>query len=68
MNGVIYVRYSSDNQCEESIEGQIRECKAIAKREGINIIGEYRFKDVVIPNGIPAIISEDCLTRFRPEL
>jgi hypothetical protein len=24
MNGVIYARYSSDNQREESIEGQIR--------------------------------------------
>ena len=28
MRGVIYARYSSDNQREESIEGQIRECKA----------------------------------------
>ena len=27
MKGVIYARYSSDNQREESIEGQIRECK-----------------------------------------
>ena len=26
MNGVIYARYSSDNQREESIEGQLREC------------------------------------------
>jgi hypothetical protein len=25
MTGVIYARYSSDNQREESIEGQIRE-------------------------------------------
>lgn len=28
MKGVIYARYSSDNQREESIEGQIRENKA----------------------------------------
>lgn len=27
MKGVIYARYSSDNQREESIEGQLRECK-----------------------------------------
>jgi len=27
MNAVIYARYSSDNQREESIEGQLRECK-----------------------------------------
>ena len=26
MNAVIYARYSSDNQREESIEGQLREC------------------------------------------
>ncbi len=28
MTAVIYARYSSDNQREESIEGQIRECTA----------------------------------------
>lgn len=28
MKAVIYARYSSDNQREESIEGQIRECEA----------------------------------------
>ena len=32
MNGVIYARYSSEKQKEESIEGQLRECKAFAKR------------------------------------
>ena len=26
MNAVIYARYSSDRQREESIEGQLREC------------------------------------------
>ena len=36
MRGVIYARYSSDNQREESIEGQIRECKAFADRNGID--------------------------------
>lgn len=41
MNGVIYARYSSDNQREESIEGQIRECKAFAERNDIKIVGEY---------------------------
>ena len=41
MNGVIYARYSSHNQREESIEGQLRECKAFAERENIRIVGEY---------------------------
>lgn len=27
MNAVIYARYSSDSQREESIEGQLRECR-----------------------------------------
>lgn len=41
MNGVIYARYSSHNQREESIEGQIRKCRAFAEQNGITIIGEY---------------------------
>ena len=32
MTAVIYARYSSDNQREESIEGQIRECMKSALR------------------------------------
>jgi DNA invertase Pin-like site-specific DNA recombinase len=41
VTGVIYARYSSDNQTENSIEGQIRECKEYAKRKGITIIKSY---------------------------
>ena len=41
MKGVIYARYSSDTQREESIEGQIRECTEYAKHNGITIIGPY---------------------------
>lgn len=41
MNGVIYARYSSDNQREESIEGQIRECMEFATHKGITILGSY---------------------------
>ena len=32
MKAVIYARYSSDSQQEESIEGQIRECTAFAEK------------------------------------
>lgn len=39
MKAVIYARYSSDNQREESIEGQLRENKAFAEKNGIEIIG-----------------------------
>ena len=38
---VIYARYSSHNQREESIEGQLRECKEFAERNSFVIIGEY---------------------------
>lgn len=41
MNGVIYARYSSDNQREESIEGQIRECTEYAVHQGITVVGSY---------------------------
>lgn len=38
---VVYARYSSHNQREESIEGQLRECHTYAEREGLTIINEY---------------------------
>lgn len=41
MKAVIYARYSSDSQREESIEGQVRECNEYAERNGITIIGTY---------------------------
>ena len=41
MKGVIYARYSSDNQREESIEGQIRECREYADRQGITLFTTY---------------------------
>lgn len=41
MNAVIYARYSSDKQTEQSIEGQIRDCLEFAKKRGFVVIGEY---------------------------
>ena len=41
MRAVIYARYSSDSQREESIEGQIRECMEFAEKNNITVIGEY---------------------------
>ena len=40
MKAVIYARYSSDNQREESIEGQIRGCTDYAEENG------YTFFDI----------------------
>ena len=41
MKAVIYARYSSDNQTEASIEGQLRECMEFAEHTGIDVIGNY---------------------------
>ena len=38
---VLYLRYSSDNQNETSIEYQRRACEEIAEKYGLEIIGEY---------------------------
>ena len=40
-NAVIYARYSSRAQTEQSIEGQLRVCYEYASRQGLNVIGEY---------------------------
>ena len=41
MNAVIYARYSSDRQREESIEGQLRECMDYALKNKYIVIGTY---------------------------
>ncbi len=41
---VIYARYSSSGQREESIEGQLRECRKFAESKGFTIVGEYTDK------------------------
>ena len=38
---VIYARYSSERQTEQSIEGQLRVCQEYAKRENIVVVGTY---------------------------
>ncbi len=38
---VIYARYSSHGQTEQSIDGQLRYCTEYADRHGYKIIGEY---------------------------
>ena len=44
MTAVIYARYSSDNQREESIEGQIRECTAYGRGQT-----DHRLRGVCLP-------------------
>ena len=41
MNVVIYARFSSHSQTEQSIEGQLNVCHEYARSHGFNIINEY---------------------------
>jgi len=41
VTGIIYARYSSDSQTENSIEGQLRECKEFAEKNGITVLNSY---------------------------
>ena len=61
MIGVIYARYSSDNQREESIKGQLRECKAFAKKNDTVIISEYEESFTFICYSMESIIWQSCL-------
>lgn len=41
MNAVVYARYSSYGQTEQSIEGQLHVCEEYAKKKDFNIINTY---------------------------
>ena len=41
VNAVIYARYSSHSQTEQSIEGQLHDAYAYAERNGYRVISEY---------------------------
>ena len=41
MNVVLYLRYSSDNQTEQSIEGQRRVCLDYCQRHGYDVVDTY---------------------------
>ena len=40
-SAVIYARYSSDKQTDQSIEGQLRVCYDYAEKNSINIVKVY---------------------------
>ena len=42
MRGVIYARYSSIGQREESVEGQLRECKALDDGGKLELCGAFK--------------------------
>lgn len=40
-NAIIYARYSSERQNEQSIESQLRVCNEYAQRNGLNVVDSY---------------------------
>lgn len=44
MNVVIYTRYSSHNQTDQSTTGQLEVCKKFCKANNYTIVGEYHDK------------------------
>ena len=49
MNAVIYARFSSHSQREQSIEGQLKTCYKFAADNGYTVIGEYIDRDRAEP-------------------
>ena len=45
--GVIYARFSSQSQNEQSIEAQVRICKEFAENKGINIVNVYSDEGII---------------------
>lgn len=68
LRGVIYARYSCHKQREESIEGQIRECKDFARSNGIDVINTYVDRAMSATNDnrpeFQRMISDSYLDRF----
>ena len=68
IRGVIYARYSCNKQREESIEGQIRECKEFARNNGIDVINTYIDRAMSATNDnrpeFQRMISDSYLDRF----
>ena len=63
MKTVIYARYSSERQNEQSIEGQLRECCAYAKAHGLTVVKEYI--DRAISGKAASVPADD--QRQRPQ-
>ena len=59
MQAVIYARYSSDKQNEESIDAQVRACKEYAAHKGYTVLDIYADEAVSGKNSRPPPISKD---------
>lgn len=48
LKAAIYARYSDDKQSSTSIEDQVRCCREVARRHGLNVPDDYVFSDSAI--------------------
>ena len=46
-NGIIYARFSSQSQNDQSIEAQIRICSEFAENKGIKIVNVYSDEEII---------------------
>lgn len=69
MNVVIYARFSSSAQREESIEGQIKVCTNYAKQHNYTVIGEYIDRAMTGKNddrpGLKRLIEDSAKRQFQ---
>lgn len=69
MNVVIYARFSSSAQREESIEGQVKVCTQFANRNGYNIIDTYVDRAMTGKNddrpGLQRLLAESSRRQFQ---
>ena len=65
MTAVIYARYSTDSQREESIEGQIRECTAYVEKNGFTVVKHYIDRASLQNGQPPAVSANDQRQRAR---
>ena len=72
MNAVVYARFSSSAQREESIEGQIAVCNQYAKQNGYEIINEYIDRAMTGKNdnrpGLQQLIADSSRRQFQAVL
>lgn len=61
MNVVIYARFSSHSQTEQSIEGQLKVCYEYAESNHYTVVGEYIDAPVII--GLKTLRREKCWKR-----
>lgn len=70
MNVALYLRYSSDKQTEQSIEGQRRICQQYCENNGYNIVCEYidrahsAYKDIEKRTEFQQMIKDSAKTLF----